>query len=290
VRLGDDDAERRAGRQIGQRHQAVHDVGERPHEIELGNGPENDEDAKHATVPGDSALADQILERLLAVVAPAQQGCVREENNRWRRRLHRSFRADRREAAAVSCAPVRPLCQVPVVRITIPVNEHTTMVSMKVCVIDTMACATDSACAAAAAIGELPRPDSFENTPRATPSGPRRAPRHRRSRRRGDGGECVLKDESEGRQDAVDVQREDDRGCAHVDTIITGTSTLAARPMLWIPPRMTMAVAAAMTSPLRRGGTPNSPAPHRRRSSTAPCCDAEAAIEANTANSVPSHG
>ena len=45
------------------------------------------------------------------------------------------------------------------------------MVSINVCVIETRACATGCfVFAAAAAIGELPSPDSLENTPRATPS------------------------------------------------------------------------------------------------------------------------
>jgi hypothetical protein len=53
---------------------------------------------------------------------------------------------------------------------TNPVSEQTTMVSMKVCVIETSACVTGSrVCAAAAAMPPVPRPDSLEKTPRATP-------------------------------------------------------------------------------------------------------------------------
>ena len=54
--------------------------------------------------------------------------------------------------------------------ITRPVIMQMQMVSMKVPVMDTKPCLTGSfVCAAAAAIGAEPRPDSFENTPRATP-------------------------------------------------------------------------------------------------------------------------
>ena len=52
---------------------------------------------------------------------------------------------------------------------TRPVIEQTMIVSMNVCVIETIAWATGLVWAAAAAIGALPRPDSFEKTPRATP-------------------------------------------------------------------------------------------------------------------------
>ena len=51
-----------------------------------------------------------------------------------------------------------------------PVIVQTIIVSIKVCVIETRACETGSfVFAAAAAIGELPRPDSLENIPRETP-------------------------------------------------------------------------------------------------------------------------
>ena len=55
-------------------------------------------------------------------------------------------------------------------RITRPVNVQTTMVSIKVWVMDTRPWPTGFlVLAAAAAIGELPSPDSLENIPRATP-------------------------------------------------------------------------------------------------------------------------
>lgn len=51
-----------------------------------------------------------------------------------------------------------------------PVNEQTTIASMKVCVMETRAWRAGSRVrAAAAAIAAEPRPDSFEKMPRATP-------------------------------------------------------------------------------------------------------------------------
>ncbi len=74
------------------------------------------------------------------------------------------------KAVAESEAPVIPLDHTPLEIITTPVNVHTTIVSINVWVIDTSACATElGVFAAAAAIGELPSPDSFENIPLATP-------------------------------------------------------------------------------------------------------------------------
>ena len=67
-------------------------------------------------------------------------------------------------------APVSPLDQSPLEIITMPVNVQTMIVSMNVWVIDTSACPTGFfVFAAAAAIGELPSPDSLENMPRAMP-------------------------------------------------------------------------------------------------------------------------
>ena len=58
----------------------------------------------------------------------------------------------------------------PVTMIERPVIVQTMTVSMNVPVIDTRPCLTGSCvCAAAAAIGALPRPASFENIPLATP-------------------------------------------------------------------------------------------------------------------------
>jgi hypothetical protein len=48
----------------------------------------------------------------------------------------------RLNAMVVMAAPVSPLCQLPVTKMTRPVIVQMTMVSMKVCVIDTIACAT----------------------------------------------------------------------------------------------------------------------------------------------------
>ena len=53
---------------------------------------------------------------------------------------------------------------------TRPVIAHTTTVSQNVPVLETKACRTGSlVCAAAATIGALPSPDSFEKSPRAIP-------------------------------------------------------------------------------------------------------------------------
>ena len=63
-----------------------------------------------------------------------------------------------------------PEVQTPVTRMTRPVMEQTTRVSMKVWVMEMRACTTGWLVrAAAAAMGAEPRPDSLENRPRATP-------------------------------------------------------------------------------------------------------------------------
>src|SRR5690625_2828734 len=75
-------------------------------------------------------------------------------------------------SAALICSPVSGTIssQVPVAMIVRPVKLTTMIVSMKVCVIDTRPWRTGcEVCAAAAAIGAEPSPDSFENIPRAKP-------------------------------------------------------------------------------------------------------------------------
>ena len=63
-----------------------------------------------------------------------------------------------------------PEVQTPVTRMTRPVMEQTTRVSMKVWVMEMRACTTGWLVrAATAAMGAEPRPDSLENRPRATP-------------------------------------------------------------------------------------------------------------------------
>ena len=79
-----------------------------------------------------------------------------------------------RNAALVSSAPfstpsVSGACMT-LVTITRPDSAQITTVSQNVPVADTSACRTGFLdCAAAATIGAEPRPDSFENRPRATP-------------------------------------------------------------------------------------------------------------------------
>ena len=74
------------------------------------------------------------------------------------------------KAALVSCAPASPCVQAPELTTTRPVMAHTTTVSQKVPVEETSAWRTGVVvCAAAATMGALPSPDSFEKRPRATP-------------------------------------------------------------------------------------------------------------------------
>ena len=75
------------------------------------------------------------------------------------------------KAVFVSAAPFRPACQSPELTTTRPVIAQTTTVSQKVPVEETSAWRTGFfVIAAAATIGALPRPDSFEKRPRATPN------------------------------------------------------------------------------------------------------------------------
>ena len=73
-------------------------------------------------------------------------------------------------AACVITAPLRSPCQTPVIIKDTPVKVHIIILSIKVPVIDIKPCSAGHCVfAAAAAIGALPRPDSFEKTPRAIP-------------------------------------------------------------------------------------------------------------------------
>ena len=70
----------------------------------------------------------------------------------------------------MSAAPRSPSVQAPEFTTARPVIAQTTTVSQKVAVEETSAWRTGSrVCAAAATIGALPSPDSFEKRPRATP-------------------------------------------------------------------------------------------------------------------------
>ena len=74
------------------------------------------------------------------------------------------------KASMERAAPVSPLLQAPVRIITNAVMVQTMMVSMKVPSMPIMPCCTGSlVCAAAWAMGALPRPASLEKMPRATP-------------------------------------------------------------------------------------------------------------------------
>ena len=73
--------------------------------------------------------------------------------------------------ALVNSPALMPCVQLVAVKITSAVMVQTTKVSINVCVMLTSACLTGSLVfAAAAAIGAEPKPDSLENTPRATPN------------------------------------------------------------------------------------------------------------------------
>ena len=70
----------------------------------------------------------------------------------------------------VKATPFKSPLQTPVTKIVKPVNVQIIRVSIKVPVMEIKPCSTGSfVLAAAAAMGAEPRPDSFENTPRATP-------------------------------------------------------------------------------------------------------------------------
>jgi AGCS family alanine or glycine:cation symporter len=75
------------------------------------------------------------------------------------------------KAMLVIAVPATSDCQAPVRTRVIPVMVQMMMVSKKVPVMQTRPCSTqESVFAAAAAIGAEPKPDSLENTPRATPA------------------------------------------------------------------------------------------------------------------------
>ena len=70
----------------------------------------------------------------------------------------------------MTAAPSKPLVFAPVIKIARPVIVQMTIVSIKVPVIDTSPCSThESVCAAAAAIGALPKPLSLEKIPLLIP-------------------------------------------------------------------------------------------------------------------------
>src|SRR3990172_999331 len=74
-------------------------------------------------------------------------------------------------AALVSDAPLNPFIHLAELTSTSPVMAHITTVSQKVPVDETNAWRTGFfVCAAAATIGALPKPDSFENRPLAIPN------------------------------------------------------------------------------------------------------------------------
>src|SRR6266540_6948058 len=74
------------------------------------------------------------------------------------------------KADLVKEAPLRPFVQSMELTTTSPVIKQTTTVSQKVPVDETRAWRTGFlVCAAAATMGALPSPDSFENSPRAMP-------------------------------------------------------------------------------------------------------------------------
>ena len=74
------------------------------------------------------------------------------------------------KAALVRAAPLTSPIQAPLTTKTRPVKVQMMIVSMKVPVMEMRPCSAGHlVLAAAATIGALPRPDSLEKTPRATP-------------------------------------------------------------------------------------------------------------------------
>ena len=135
------------------------------------------------------------------------------------------------------------------------------MVSMKVWVIDTRPCRTGCrVCAAAAAIAAEPRPDSFENIPRATPNWiaaatpaptnppvaavPVNASLNTRARALGISPTFSTSTSSPP---------------ATYSTIINGTNPAVTRPIDLIPPIRTTAANTAITTPETQAGTPKVP-------------------------------
>ena len=158
----------------------------------------------------------------------------------------------------MSGAPVSPESQTPVPMIVNPVIVHTTRVSMKVCVMDTSACVTGSfVWAAAAAIPALPRPDSLEKMPRATPNCTAcrtMAPANPPAAATGVKACVTMSSKMPGTAEAfIRMAVSPPR---IYSTIIVGTIRLAARPMLLIPPMRTRPVPIISTMPVIHGSTP----------------------------------
>ena len=158
----------------------------------------------------------------------------------------------------MSGAPVSPESQTPVPMMVNPVIVHTTRVSMKVWVMDTRACVTGSfVCAAAAAMPALPRPDSLEKMPRATPNWTAwrtMAPAKPPAAAAGVKAWVTMSSKMPGIAEAfIRIAVSPPR---MYSTIIVGTIRLAARPMLLIPPIRTRAVPIISTRPVIQGFTP----------------------------------
>jgi hypothetical protein len=157
--------------EVGQRHQAVHDVGEGPDELELLHRADEDDEHEREPVGQHRGAAEEPVHVALAVVGPAEQRREGEERDAQRHDDAAPLaRQPLLERERVSTAPVSPEVHAPVTMIASPVKDTTTSVSMKVWVIDTSAWRTGlEVCAAAAAMPPVPSPDSLEKMPRATP-------------------------------------------------------------------------------------------------------------------------
>ena len=151
-----------------------------------------------------------------------------------------------------------PDSQTPVPMMVKPVIVQTTRVSMKVWVMDTRAWVTGSfVWAAAAAMPALPRPDSLENMPLATPNctacrtiAPAKPPAAAA------GVKAWVTTSSKMPGIAEAFNRMAVSPPRMYSTIIVGTIRLAARPMLLIPPIRTRPVPIIRTTPVNHGSTP----------------------------------
>ena len=159
-------------------------------------------------------------------------------------------------AHAVIGAPARPSCiHAPVTMIDSAVRVTMIRVSMKVWVIDTMAWRTGwSVIAEAAAMAPVPRPDSLEKMPRATPictaritAEPAKPPAAALPLN------ASVKTSARvaGRRSANTTST--NRLARMNTTHISGTTPAANRAMLLIPPRITAAAQMAMAKPLQVG-------------------------------------
>lgn len=71
---GDDAAEQDEGDEVGESHEAVHDVGKIPDQGNGGHGTNENGDDPEPAIVGDGFEAEEVFDGFLAVVGPAEDG------------------------------------------------------------------------------------------------------------------------------------------------------------------------------------------------------------------------